>query len=163
MYVVAALIVGVVLGVVIQSRISHSKSANLMTQPSLAPTIMEMMKHEQIEVDKAVAPTVKLEVEKDAKGGYNLHLITTNYTFSPEEANKEHVDNHGHGHLYVNGVMMSRLYGEWFHIRELSHGKNQIKVTLNNNNHKEYAVDGQSIQDIVEVDVTDGDTTPHTH
>ncbi len=58
---------------------------------------------------------------------------------------------------------MSRLYGEWFHIRELSHGKNEIKVTLNNNNHKEYAVDGQSIQDIVEVDVTDGDTTPHTH
>jgi methionine-rich copper-binding protein CopC len=89
------------------------------------------------------APTLDLEVFKDKKAGYVLHVKTTNWTWAPLAANGAAVPNEGHGHLYVDGVKVNRLYGEWYHLEGLTPGQHDITVTLNANDHSEYAVAGE--------------------
>ena len=92
-------------------------------------------------------PTIDLEISPDAVAGWNLHLVTENIEFAPEYASTEHYPGQGHAHLYVNGKMMARLYGKWYHIPKLPYGNNQITVTLNSNDHNAYAVKGEILSD----------------
>ena len=86
------------------------------------------------------APTLDIMVAKDKVGGWNLHVLTTNFRFAPENVNTPHRDGEGHAHLYVNGEKIARLYGPWFHIGSLPSGPAQVTVTLNANDHSGLAV-----------------------
>lgn len=88
----------------------------------------------------AQAPTLAMDLAKDAVGGWNLHIITTNFKFSPETVNNKPVDGEGHAHLYANGTKLARVYGPWFHIGSLPSGKIDLSVTLNANDHSALAV-----------------------
>ena len=87
-------------------------------------------------------PQLQIDIKEDSHGGWNLQLLTADFTFTPEMCGKEHVPGQGHAHLYVNDIKVARLYGPWFHIGDLPEGKHEIKVTLTSNNHQEYSVDG---------------------
>lgn len=110
--------------------------------------------HRMLEIDQGQPiPTIELEVSKDMMDGYNLHLVTTNFTFTPETVNEKNVANTGHAHIWVNGVKLSRLYGNWFNLssKHLNDGENLVEVTLNANDHGEWAVNGQHISDTVTI------------
>lgn len=94
-------------------------------------------------------PSVDIRVIKDAKSGYNIQLITKNFKFTPEKVNKENVMNEGHAHIYINGVK-NRVYSEWYHVEDekLTQPINQIRATLNANDHSEYAVNSRPIEAI---------------
>lgn len=110
------------------------------------------MAHPQLEVPAGVAaPEVQLHAVKDPNGGWNLHLMTKNFVFAAEKAGKEEVMGEGHGHLYVNGKKIARVYSNWFHLN-LESGVNKVKVSLNTNLHKDYAVNGKIIQSEIELD-----------
>ncbi len=116
--------------------------------------------HPMYEVDATNAPTVELMVEEDAKSGWNVHIMTTNFTFTPENVNGENVDGEGHAHLYVDGEKITRLYGNYFYYDGEFEGTETFRVTLNTNDHSDYAVDGEVIA--AEVEVThDHETMPH--
>lgn len=88
------------------------------------------------------APSVAIEVNKDAKSGWNVHIITSDFTFTPENASSNNnVIGEGHAHLYVNGEKVARVYGDWFHYPGNPTGDVEFKVTLNANDHSNYAVD----------------------
>jgi hypothetical protein len=82
-------------------------------------------------------PEVRLEAFKDEKGGWNLHVLTSNFNFSPEHAGKPDAPNEGHGHVFVNGRKAYRIYGPWYHLT-LPRGKNIVRVNLTTNTHKDY-------------------------
>ncbi|MCX7558115.1 hypothetical protein OS190_00950 [Sulfitobacter sp. F26204] len=90
-------------------------------------------------------PEVSIAVAPDPMAGHNLHVITRNFAFAPQNAGGAHVPGEGHAHLYVNGEKLGRLYGEWYHIDALPKGKVEIKVTLNANDHSPLAVAGTLI------------------
>ena len=94
-------------------------------------------------------PSVDIRVIKDAKSGYNIQLITKNFKFTPEKVNKENVMNEGHAHIYINGVK-NRVYSEWYHVEDekLTQPINQIRATLNANDHSEYTVNSRPIEAI---------------
>lgn len=115
---------------------------------------------EMYEVDVENAPTVKIMVEEDAKSGWNVRIITTNFTFAPENVNGMNVEGEGHAHLYVDGVKISRVYGDYFYYGEEFDGTKTFKVSLNANDHSEYTVDGVPITAAVEV-THDHETMPH--
>jgi len=94
-------------------------------------------------------PSVDIKITKDAKEGYNLQIITKNFKFVPEKINRDNTSNEGHAHLYVNGKK-NRIYSEWYHISkdQLSQPLNQIRVTLNSNDHSEYVVSSRPIEAI---------------
>jgi hypothetical protein len=67
--------------------------------------------------------------------------------------------NTGHGHLYVNGMKIARLYGSYFHIPDLPPGEHEISVSLSSNDHSYYTINGKRIaaqvtvkQDVMEMD-----------
>jgi hypothetical protein len=111
--------------------------------------------HKMIKVDpEAPVPEVVISATKDTKDGYNLYVDTKNYTFTPEAISDEVVPNEGHAHIYINGVKAARLYGDWFHLGSdlFTQEENEIRVTLNANNHDEWASEGQTIADSITVE-----------
>lgn len=69
--------------------------------------------HPLLEVLKdAPVPTVTHLVFPDAMDGYNIQILTENFTFTPAAINSAAVPNEGHAHLYVNGEKISRVYRE---------------------------------------------------
>jgi hypothetical protein len=91
-------------------------------------------------------PTLDLEITPDPAGGYNLHLITTNFRFAPEAAGKPHVPGEGHAHLLIDGTKEGRLYSEWSYLPPLSPGEHEIRVSLNSNDHKMLVGGGKMIE-----------------
>ncbi len=122
-------------------------------------TVEQTMEHvsSTYDVPAEQAPKVVLEVTEDAKSGYNIKLTTENFTFTPESINGSNVMSEGHAHLYVDDEKISRLYGPNFHYDESFEGTKTFKVTLNANDHSEYAVNGEVIS--ASVDITHDENT----
>ncbi len=98
-------------------------------------------------------PTVTHLVFPDAVDGYNVQILTENFTFTPAAINRAVEDNAGHAHLYVNGSKVGRIYGTWAHLPSalLTPGVNLVSVSLNANDHSEWSVDGVPIASTVRV------------
>ena len=94
-------------------------------------------------------PTVAIQMHPDSMGGWNLEITTTNFTFTPQNVNSAVVPNQGHAHLYIDGIKIARVYGNWFNVPAsilTTHGTHQVKVTLNANDHSELTYMGATIQ-----------------
>lgn len=85
-------------------------------------------------------PTVSIAATKDTMGGFNIHVKTTDFLWTPEKAGGKVEEAAGHAHVYVNDIKVGRLYGPWMYIPEkyFTTGSNKIKVTLNANNHMDW-------------------------
>ncbi|MBU2936457.1 MULTISPECIES: hypothetical protein [Pacificibacter] len=90
----------------------------------------------------------------DAMDGYNVQILVQNFTFTPAAINRDVVANEGHAHIYINGVKIARVYGNWYHVPSslFSPGVNALTVTLNANDHSTWAnPDGDLIASTVPV------------
>ena len=85
-------------------------------------------------------------ISQDPMSGWNIYLEVTDFRFAPEHASQAHQAGEGHAHLYINGNKIARLYGNWFHIPEFTKAKNEVKVTLNTNDHQTLTFNGQPIE-----------------
>src|SRR5210317_2639752 len=108
-------------------------------------------KHNMVEAN-APYPTLDVELIKDTKDGYNLIIETANFKFAPENVNLANNGNEGHAHIYVNDVKY-RQYSPYFHLSNnlLRKGENEIKVTLNSNDHSHLMVKGMPLSIEVEL------------
>lgn len=97
------------------------------------------------------APSLEIGLTPDPHSGWNLEIRTANFQFSPANAGRDHVDGEGHAHVYVNGVKVARQYGPWLHLPELPQGGAVVEVTLNTNDHRRLAVDGQPLTTRLEI------------
>jgi hypothetical protein len=64
---------------------------------------------------------------------------------------EKNVPGEGHIHLHIDGNKTARVYGEWFHLDPLPPGGQELSATLNTNDHRSYAVDGEVIEARAEV------------
>ncbi|AOY83897.1 hypothetical protein BJP36_32220 [Moorena producens JHB] len=98
-------------------------------------------------------PDVDIVVYSDPMTGWNLEIKVSNFQFSPKNASKAHQSGEGHGHLFINGQKITRIYSNWYYIGKLEPGRNEITVTLNSNNHQDLVHNGDMISDteIIEV------------
>jgi hypothetical protein len=101
--------------------------------------------HEHAGVETDAEMGVDVEVTPDAKAGANLHVTATGFRWAPEHASGDHVDGEGHAHVYIDDEKLGRLYGEWMHL-DLDAGDHDIRVTLNSNDHRDYLVDGATVE-----------------
>lgn len=99
------------------------------------------------------APKLQIAIIQDPMSGWNLHVMTENFRFTPENASLTHVPGEGHAHVYVNGTKLARLYGNWMHIDSLPTGTNEISVSLNANDHNQLTVGGEPLSDSLTVTV----------
>ena len=108
--------------------------------------------------DGVATPGVDVTLHVDPKAGWNVQIDTTAFRWAPENASTTPVMGEGHAHLYVDDHKVARVYGGWYHLGSLEEGEHEIRVTLNANNHSDYAKDGQVIadMDVVTVDASHG-------
>lgn len=115
---------------------------------------MNHASHALLEIDPQLpVPEVSLEVLSDKKDGYNLHINTKNFTFTPEKVNEVSSPNTGHAHIFINGTKLTRVYSGWYYVSSdtLKAGENIISVTLNANDHSEWTKNGAHIESTVKV------------
>ncbi len=110
--------------------------------------------HGSIEVSAAQPlPDVELIVHPDARQGWNLEVQVTNFQFSPEDVNQPGSStSEGHAHLYIDGVKITRLYGNWYYLESLAPGQHEVTVSLNTNSHETLTHNGQPIQATVVIE-----------
>nr|WP_253913453.1 copper chaperone PCu(A)C [Pseudoruegeria sp. HB172150] len=85
--------------------------------------------------------------------GWKIMLQAENFTFSAEAADSPHVPGIGHGHLYLDGLKLGRVYGTEQHVGALPPGDHELRVTLNTNDHRAYFVDGAPVTAAARVSV----------
>lgn len=117
---------------------------------SQAPEMAEGANH-MMEMSNALAvlegepaPRLSLDVEPDGDG-WKVRLATEDFTFSRDGSESGHVPGAGHGHLYLGGLKLQRLYEPEARIGALPPGNHEVRVTLNTNDHRPYMVDGHPV------------------
>ena len=113
--------------------------------PAHGGEMAEMHAHGRFNVESGPIPTLSLSVTPDPESGWNIRLETENFTFRPPSFAPEISANAGHAHLYINGEKHSRLYGRDVHVTGLAPGVNEVRVTLNTDDHQELYVEGEVI------------------
>ncbi len=112
--------------------------------------------HKPLEVStldsSAPIPTINATITQDAMAGWNLHIQTENFVFTPEKVNLENIAGEGHAHLYINGHKLSRIYSEWYHLNDLRPGEYDLMVTLNANDHSPLAHQGKVISTTISIE-----------
>ena len=86
-------------------------------------------------------PDIALHLWPDAEGAVNIRLDAEGFIFTPEEVNGSNTPASGHAHVYVNDEKVARMYGPYMQVTGIERG-DVIRVTLNANDHTEWAVDG---------------------
>lgn len=96
-------------------------------------------------------PSVSIEAFVDDSEGYNLRLVTENFTFSPGLLGEVDSPNTGYATLYINERKHARIYGEWYHIgyNDLANGQNTVEIILTTNNHALWTAQDVEIADTV--------------
>lgn len=115
---------------------------------------MAAHQHPPLEVSAELPqPSVSHLIFPDVMGGYNVQILPVNFKFTPASINRAPQDNEGHAHIYVNGVKLARVYSNWYHLSgaSLAPGENEVRVTLNANDHSEWTVNGVPISSTVKV------------
>ncbi|MCY4537415.1 MAG: hypothetical protein OXE52_04200 [Chloroflexi bacterium] len=104
------------------------------------------------------APVVDLQLFPLAGRGYNVRVQTLNFIFTPYNIDMDPVPGQGHAHLYVDGVKIARLYGEWYHLGALPADAEVLTVALYANDHSPFTVDGLPVSaSLLLVDVMGGE------
>ncbi|MEO9842279.1 MAG: copper chaperone PCu(A)C [Roseobacter sp.] len=79
--------------------------------------------------------------------GADISVNVENFSFVRAADNAPHVPNQGHGHIYLNGLKIGRLYAPNFSLNALPAGSYNLIVTLNSNTHQPYVRGGSLVQD----------------
>ena len=99
-------------------------------------------------------PTIGFDITKDTMGGWDVHVTTTNFIFTPEHLDGAAVAGEGHVHLYIDNTLIIML-APWYHIDSLTPGAHTIRVGLFNNDHSAYSINGQHIEASKQIVVSD--------
>lgn len=120
--------------------------------------------HQLRQVPADEAPDVQLAAEPDPDSGWNVHLTTERFAFTPEQVGGKARPGEGHAHLYLDGAKIARLYSDWYYLSSeaVPKGKHTLKVQLNANDHTAWAVDGKVVSDTIRLTGT-GETGGHQH
>lgn len=95
--------------------------------------------------ESVAIPFVDFSIQPDDVSGWNIRIKTKNFIFTPENINSESKSNEGHGHIYVDNFKMARIYSNWYHLKKLTPGKHSVRISLNSNDHSEWAHGGAPI------------------
>lgn len=152
---IIAAIAGVAAGTQIGTITQTTAQETLETYP-VDLSLVGQHRHDRRNVPADQAPSIDIEVLRDPMmpTHFNIKIETQNFTFTPENISSTHVPGEGHAHVFVDDVKISRSYNNWYHLPRLDPGNHTLTVTLNTNDHREYAIDGMTINDTETVHVS---------
>lgn len=104
-----------------------------------------------ISEEQLIPSIADLKVLKDPMSGWNVYVEVNNFQFAPEQASQAHQEGEGHAHLYINGKKIARMYSNWIHIPEFINSNNEVRVSLNSNDHQTLALGDKAIEKVIVV------------
>jgi hypothetical protein len=154
---IAALLIGGIAGSQLTAATTETAAGQTLDAYPLDVSLSGQHRHDKLNVDPSEAPAVSIDVQRDPMmpTHFNIRIQPDGVTFAPESVSSDHVMGEGHAHVFVNDVKISRAYNEWYHLPRLDPGNHTIKVTLNTNDHREYAVNGETINAVENVHVSE--------
>jgi len=90
-------------------------------------------------------PELALELQPDPASGHNLILTADGFEMTPEDTNQAAVPGTGHGHMFINGQNIGRLYAKRHHLIDLPKGEVTIHIYLGGNDHKVWVANGEPL------------------
>ena len=128
------------------------------TEPPSTPTSHDHSAHEHDDKDllsmdpNAKKPELHLSVEPDSVTGWNIHIDTRNFDFTPKKiGQKTALLPEGHAHVYVDDYKIARIYSPWYHLKELTPGPHTIRISLNANDHSNLTYNGVALDATIEI------------
>jgi hypothetical protein len=116
------------------------------------------------EITQETAPKATLDIQKDPTGGFNVHVVTSNFVWRPEMASMQHEPGEGHAHVYLDGRKIMRIYNEWFHLNTYQFstraGEQLLSIEFVGNDHAPYTIQGLPIGAEQIVDVPSDEIQP---
>ncbi|MFG2667162.1 hypothetical protein ACGFY6_23335 [Streptomyces sp. NPDC048387] len=121
--------------------------------------------HRLREVPAQGAPQVRLTVRPDSEDGWNLQLAVTGFRFTPDSTGGAALPGAGHAHLDLDGHMLARLYGPWFHLpaAQVPPGPHTLTVRLYADDHTAWAVAGKPVETAVQLTAGPPGQDSHSH
>ncbi|MFJ4692629.1 nuclear transport factor 2 family protein [Streptomyces sp. NPDC088766] len=109
------------------------------------------------------APQVGLEVEPDAKGGWDVRLKLRDFRLSPSGAEAA-VGGRGIARLFVDGSPLADLRDPSYRIPEgyLAHGTHQVTARLYADDGTVWAVDGKPVESTADITASETETETET-
>ncbi|MCY3639341.1 MAG: hypothetical protein OXG80_09650 [Chloroflexi bacterium] len=104
-------------------------------------------------IESAVPISIRMIANVEDNGGVNISLTADGFRWTPENVDGPNVDGEGHGHVYVDGVKVGRMYGPHYHLTGLEPGERELRVTLNANAHNEMTYNGEHLEAIETITV----------
>jgi len=141
--VVSAVVIAFLGGIIV----GFNNAQNKNTDVAMGMKITNQMHIHEVRAVPEPYPTISLNIQPDSRAGWNVYIETTNFTFAPQNVNTEYVEGEGHAHLYINGDRLTRLYSNWYFLKELPPGQHEISVSLSGNDHSELYVRDTPIRD----------------
>jgi hypothetical protein len=143
---IAVFLIGGLAGTQLGSVTATSAQQTLDTYP-VDLSLAGQHRHDRLTLAPEDAPSLNISVTPGTMmtTHFNVHIMTENFAFAPGKVGSSHVFGEGHAHVFVDDVKISRAYGPWYHLPRLDPGTHTIRVTLNTNDHREYAVNGETI------------------
>lgn len=104
--------------------------------------------------DKEPKPSISIATQpKPDKSGWHINAEVANFEFSKALLDGDHLPGTGHGHIYLNGLKLGRVFEPNIDIGQLPVGIHVIRITLNTNNHQAYMVGGKLVSASATMDV----------
>lgn len=118
-------------------------AGRLTTRARVARMEMDHTQHYEV-AEGEPQPSLTLSAEP-ANDGWRVTLSTENFSFSQDTVDGPHRPGTGHGHLYLNGLKLQRVFGVITHIGALPPGNYTFRATLNTNDHRIYSISGKPV------------------
>jgi copper(I)-binding protein len=99
-------------------------------------------------------PVPEISISATPQGDlWQIDVETQKFQFSQEMADGPHEPGFGHGHLYIGGAKIGRLYTPRAVLQGLPKGSHLVRVTLNTNNHQTYLSNGEPVSAVTTIEV----------
>jgi hypothetical protein len=144
-FIVVGLAAGTFVGTMLDSSVLMSGGTHDGNQMGSAPYDTLSDDRKNIWPSDLPTPTIALDLQPDPASGHNLFLTTDGFEMTPQDVNQAVEPGTGHGHLFINGENVGRLYADMRHLVNLPKGEVTIHVYLGGNDHKVWVADGQPL------------------
>lgn len=119
--------------------------------PSADPHAQHMAAMNGVRMDPA--PTLSLSANAAEGGGWQVTAKVQNFTFETPSETPQSVPGEGHGHLYLNGLKLQRMYSDTAQIGALPEGRHALTMTLNTGMHQPYMGEAGPVRATAEITV----------
>lgn len=106
-------------------------------------------------------PTASLSVSGGVNIGWMLKIRTTGFAFSPESINQLHRPGEGSASLFIDGKRVTKIFGPYFELPDLSPGPHRLFVGFVTNNGMDMVTEGRPVGSALQIMIPDPNPWKH--